>query len=73
MARIGRRREVWRARPLSARAPKRLDGVRVTHDRKPWNSYAEPLDRLRTRGMIVTDRALAREYPERIGFCLLKS
>jgi len=45
----------------------------VTHDRKPWNSYAEPLDRLRTRGMIVTDRALAREYPERIGFCLLKS
>ena len=36
--------------------------------RKPWRSYAEQLDQLMTRGMIVTDRALPLDYLERIGY-----
>lgn len=35
---------------------------------KPWRSYAGQLDLLINRGMIVTDRALALDYLERIGY-----
>ncbi|ODU49879.1 MAG: abortive phage resistance protein [Thiobacillus sp. SCN 63-374] len=35
---------------------------------KPWKSYEEQLDQLIGRGMQVTDRALALDYLERIGY-----
>lgn len=35
---------------------------------KPWKSYADQLDQLISRGMVVTDRALALDYLERIGY-----
>lgn len=35
---------------------------------KPWKSYADQLDQLMARGMLVTDRALALDYLERIGY-----
>ncbi len=35
---------------------------------KPWKSYAEQLDQLIRRGMVVTDRARALDYLERIGY-----
>jgi abortive infection bacteriophage resistance protein len=35
---------------------------------KPWQSYGIQLDRLAARGMQITDRALALDYLERIGY-----
>lgn len=35
---------------------------------KPWKSYADQLDHLIARGLHVTDRALAIDYLERIGY-----
>jgi hypothetical protein len=35
---------------------------------KPWKSYQDQLDQLIQRGMIVTDRAKALHYLERIGY-----
>ena len=35
---------------------------------KPWQSYAEQLDLLIDRGMLVTDRERALDYLERIGY-----
>lgn len=35
---------------------------------KPWKSYEDQLDQLIQRGMIVTDRARALHYLERIGY-----
>lgn len=35
---------------------------------KPWRSYQEQLDQLAARGLGVTDRALALDYLERIGY-----
>lgn len=40
----------------------------MTRYTKPWRSYAEQLDLLIARGMIVTDRTLALDYLERIGY-----
>ena len=39
---------------------------------KPWKSYAEQLDQLIRRGMVVTDRARALDYLERIDELLKK-
>ena len=35
---------------------------------KPWSSYDSQLDQLIARGMVVTDRARALDYLERIGY-----
>ena len=35
---------------------------------KPWKSYADQLDQLIDRGMVVTDRVRALDYLERIGY-----
>lgn len=35
---------------------------------KPWKTYAEQLDQLIARGILVTDRARALDYLERIGY-----
>jgi abortive infection bacteriophage resistance protein len=35
---------------------------------KPWKSYEEQLDQLVARGMAVSDRTLARDYLERVGY-----
>ncbi len=35
---------------------------------KPWQSYAEQLDLLISRGLTVTDRPKALEYLQRIGY-----
>ena len=35
---------------------------------KPWKSYADQLDQLMARGICVTDRELALDYLERIGY-----
>lgn len=35
---------------------------------KPWQSYEEQLDLLIRRGMLVTDRSLALDYLERVGY-----
>lgn len=35
---------------------------------KPWRSYADQLDQLIGRGMVVTDRTTALDYLERIGY-----
>lgn len=35
---------------------------------KPWKSYEDQLDQLIQRGLIVTDRAKALHYLERIGY-----
>lgn len=36
--------------------------------RKPWKSYADQLELLIDRGMVVTDRDRALDYLERIGY-----
>jgi len=41
-----------------------LSGMSYT---KPWKSFGEQLDLLISRGLIVTDRAKALEYLQRIG------
>lgn len=35
---------------------------------KPWQSYADQLDKLKSRGMVVSDEAMALDYLERIGY-----
>lgn len=35
---------------------------------KPWQSYEDQLDLLMARGLVVTDRAKALEYLQRIGY-----
>ena len=35
---------------------------------KPWLSYREQLDKLKNRGLAVTDESKALEYLERIGY-----
>jgi abortive infection bacteriophage resistance protein len=35
---------------------------------KPWLSYREQLDKLKNRGLSVTDEPKALEYLERIGY-----
>jgi abortive infection bacteriophage resistance protein len=42
-----------------------LSGMSYT---KPWKSFGEQLDLLISRGLIVTDRAKALEYLQRIGY-----
>ena len=35
---------------------------------RPWKSFAEQLELLKSRGMVVTDEAAALRYLERIGY-----
>ncbi len=35
---------------------------------KPWLSYSDQLEKLKSRGMAITDQTLALEYLERIGY-----
>lgn len=35
---------------------------------KPWKSYEDQLDQLAGRGLLVTDRSLALDYLERVGY-----
>ena len=40
---------------------------------RPWKSFPEQLDLLKSRGMVVTDEAAALDYPQRVGYYRLSA
>lgn len=40
---------------------------------RPWKSFSEQLELLKSRGMVVTDEASALDYLERVGYYRLSA